>query len=98
MLRLLLIMISSLPNAAMDIIDSVLSHGAAGDGVQDDTAFIQAALDSARDEGGGTVFLPVGTYKITSALKMASRVTLRGAGEQSILDWRGTRLGNGIDF
>lgn len=36
--------------------------GAAGDGTKLDTAAIQAAIDAAAKAGGGTVFLPAGTY------------------------------------
>ena len=42
---------------------SVKDFGAVGDGVTDDTAAIQAAIDSE-----GKVYLPTGTYKITSQL------------------------------
>jgi hypothetical protein len=49
---------------------SVKDFGAVGDGVTDDTAAIQAAIDSLPTYGGikrGGVFLPMGTYKITGA-------------------------------
>jgi hypothetical protein len=45
---------------------SVKDFGAVGDGVIDDTAAIQAAIDSASSSGGGTVMLPSGTFKVTS--------------------------------
>lgn len=41
---------------------------AAHDGVTNDYAALQAALDAARDAGGGTVLIPPGTYAIASAL------------------------------
>ncbi len=43
-------------------------YGAVGDDVADDTAPIQAAIDAAEVAGGGIVFVPTGTYKLTSAL------------------------------
>lgn len=43
------------------------TYGAAGDGVTDDTAAIQAALDT-----GNTVFLPAGTYLLNGLLTMAA--------------------------
>jgi hypothetical protein len=48
---------------------SVLDFGAAGDGIQDDTAYIQAALD-AISSTGGEIYLPRGTYKITSTFPL----------------------------
>lgn len=47
---------------------SVKDFGAVGDGSNDDTAEIQAAIAAADSRGGGTVYFPSGTYKITSEL------------------------------
>lgn len=55
-----------------------ISFGAKGDGTTDDSAAIQAAISAAHTVGGGTVFLPAGTYKTTSALTLYSGVTLKG--------------------
>lgn len=55
-------------------------YGAAGDGVTDDRAAIQAAIDAASAAGGGVVFLPAGTYLIKRPLFLPSKVTLMGAG------------------
>ena len=52
--------------------------GAKGDGKSDDTAAIQKALKTAGEQGGGTVFLPNGEYKITAPLEVPSGVELRG--------------------
>ena len=46
---------------------SVRDHGAAGDGVTDDTAAIQAAMTAAANAGGGVVEFPAGTYLMSSA-------------------------------
>lgn len=53
--------------------------GAAGDGSTDDTSAIQAALDAAEANGGGSVYFPPGQY-ITRKLSLASHVHMRGAG------------------
>lgn len=54
-------------NDKMQDLVTVKDFGAVGDGVADDTASIQAAIDLAC-QYGGCVYLPAGTYKISSAL------------------------------
>lgn len=56
----------NLANRASDIV-SVKDFGAVGDGVTDDTAAIQAAIN-ARAVSGGTLLFPAGTYEISSTL------------------------------
>lgn len=58
---------------------SVKFYGATGDGVTDDTAAIQAAIDAA-EVNGGTVYIPVGVYLI-SALTIQSANPIRVIGE-----------------
>lgn len=63
---------------------------AVGDGVADDTAAIQAAIDFLNpyvysspfnyQQGGGTVFLPKGMYRITDTIRLPDYVTLQGQG------------------
>lgn len=57
---------------------SVKDFGAKGDGVTDDTAAIQAAIAAAAP--CQVVYLPAGTYKITSPITINKCITLRGAG------------------
>lgn len=59
---------------------SVKDFGAIGDGVADDTGKIQAALDAVSAAGGGTVYLPSGTYLIAATLTLPGSVILQGAG------------------
>src|SRR5204862_5152148 len=47
------------------ILFNVQNYGARGDGKSDDTAAIQAAINAADASGGGTVYLPAGSYRIT---------------------------------
>jgi hypothetical protein len=57
---------------------SVKDFGAVGDGVADDTAKFQAAIDFVT-VGGGIVFVPKGTYQISN-ITLKSGVTLQGMG------------------
>jgi hypothetical protein len=71
--------VSSVQQATYGILN-VKDYGAEGDGANDDTAAIQAAIDACADRGGGVVFLPPGIYSITGTLSMRTAVTLEGAG------------------
>ena len=59
---------------------NVLDYGAAGDGVTDDTAAIQAAFDAASAAGGGTVLVPPGYYVVSATLNTYSFVNIIGLG------------------
>lgn len=47
-----------------DALHNVLDYGAVGDGAADDRSAIQSAIEAA--EAGDTVYLPAGTYRVTS--------------------------------
>ncbi len=54
---------------------------ASGDGITDDTAAIQPALDAASNRGaGGIVFLPSGRYRLTRTIYIWPGVRLLGVG------------------
>jgi hypothetical protein len=61
---------------------NITDYGAIGDDVADDTSAIQAAI-AALPAGGGLVYFPPGTYKITSAITVRSALTLKGAGSSA---------------
>lgn len=63
--------------------------GAVGDGAADDTAAVDAAL-SALITGGGTLFFPPGTYRLTSSLKLRSGIRYIGAGVGATILQAGT--------
>jgi len=44
------------------------TYGAKGDGVSDDTSALNAAIGALSSNGGGTLFLPDGAYRITSTI------------------------------
>ncbi len=62
---------------------------AKGDGIADDSDSIQAALDFARTDGGGIVFLPPGKYNLLGSLDVPSGVELRGTYEMRHRTWPG---------
>jgi len=64
---------------------SVKDFGAVGDGVTDDTAAIQAAIDAAKVgvqpwSGNKTVYMPAGVYLVSASLALPDYMTLTGAG------------------
>lgn len=57
---------------------SVLDFDARGDGVSDNTAAFQRALDTAGADGSGVVKVPEGRYRFEGTLVMPNNVTLEG--------------------
>lgn len=55
--------------------------GAIGDGINDDTEAIQDAINAAEADGGGTVYLPRGTYLVEGSTSAGSSVTISTAFE-----------------
>lgn len=53
----------------------VKNYGAKGDGRQIDSDAINKAIDAASDNGGGTVYLPAGTY-LSYSIRMKNNITL----------------------
>lgn len=75
-------------------VHDVRAFGAVGDGTSDDTAALQAALSHVRDNGGGTVYLPGGTYSVRNPplriyrdtrLVLAPDAVVRRDGERTLL-------------
>ncbi len=58
---------------------SIMSYGAGGAGATDDTAALVSCVSAANSQGK-SVWLPPGTYKITSAVSLPSNIAIRGAG------------------
>lgn len=65
----------------------VTDYGAVGDGVTDNRLAFKAAIEAASDAGGGTVYMPAGTYGVSGtpkvaagAIELPSNVSLVGDG------------------
>ena len=73
------------------------TYGATGDGVADDTAPLQAALNDVGTDGHPPVlFVPSGTYRITSTVQLKSRLHISIVGEDpstTTLRWAGPENG-----
>ena len=78
---------------------NVLDFGAVGNGVANDSAAIQAALNAMGAlTTGGEVYVPAGTYACASTLTIPAKVTLRMSGARivsSAVDAIVIALGNG---
>ena len=74
---------------------NVLDYGAKGDGTTDDTSAIQAAATAAfypiaSNYGGGVLFFPRGTYKITTSITLPNaQFHIRGEGTASVIQATG---------
>ena len=93
--------------ASVQIVYNVMSYGAVGNGIVDDSAAIQAAINAAAAQNGGTVFFPnpstyyavANTIVIGSAGAPVSGIVLesgrRGlAGDDPIIVWTGATGGD----
>ena len=61
-----------------DIVATEAPYSLDRTGVADCTAALQNAIDHCYARGGGTVFLPVGRYRVTDSIYIKPFVTLRG--------------------
>jgi hypothetical protein len=59
---------------------NVKAYGALGNGSTNDTTAIQDLIDDVGTAGGGVIFFPPGTYKVSSLAVEANKVQLVGAG------------------
>src|SRR5712692_2228609 len=74
----------------------VKTYGAKGDGVTDDTAAIQAALDG-RPSTGAVIYFPAGTYLTTASLNIKNpRIMLVGAGTDITLIKAGANIATAL--
>ena len=69
---------AAIPRPAKDDLFSIIDYGAIPDGSTDNTLAFQNALDAAGLNGGGTVYIPAGMFKIASHITVPTGVELRG--------------------
>lgn len=65
---------------------NVIDYGAVGDGSNDDTSAIQAAVDAATSVGG-TVFLPKGYYRVTSTINIGLQIYTDYSQATTMIQW-----------
>ena len=88
----------TLANRFADVVN-VKDFGAVGDGVADDTAAIQAAINAAQGQNGKyELFIPAGTYRCTSQLKISREINIRGTGASPYTTGTLPSRGNGSWF
>lgn len=66
--------------ANAQLVHSVKAYGAVGDGTTNDLGAVQSAIAAADAAGGGVVFFPPGTYRVTNRIDVPYGVSLVGLG------------------
>lgn len=67
---------------------NVKDYGAVGDGTQRDDAAFQAALDAAKENGGGVVYFPAGRYMLVNSFVLPEKTVICGdKAEETLIFW-----------
>ena len=66
----------SVGSSGSSAVFNVMSYGAKGDGVTDDSSAIQSAIDACHTAGGGVVYFPFGVYLLKSCIYHYNNMTL----------------------
>lgn len=64
---------------------NVRKYGAVGDGISDDQAAFEVALEKSRRHPGSTVYVPTGTYAVSQGFRLASHSRWLGQGLRSVI-------------
>lgn len=75
-------MFTNIPSTISSVYTSAAQFGAVGNGVADDTAAIQTAINSIN---AGTIYLPSGTFVISSELQLGDNKFLVGNGRNATI-------------
>ncbi len=71
----MLLFLIAAPIYAQNVFYNVLDYGARGDGKANNTKAINAAIDAAAKNGGGTVYFPAGDF-LSYTIRLKSNITL----------------------
>jgi len=83
----------TLANRFADVVN-VLDFGAVGNGIADDTAAIQSAINYAQSSNIKSVYFPAGTYFVSSTINITSSLTVFGDGRfNTYITWNNATLG-----
>jgi hypothetical protein len=78
---------------------NVREHGALGDDVHDDSEVVRSLLAKAEANGGGILYFPWGTYRLSGSLVIPPRVVFEGEErEATILKWPANLPASVSDF
>ncbi len=88
---------SAFKRSVIDIV-SVKQYGAQGNNTTDDTTSIQTAINALIAAGGGLLYFPSGTYKVSAALTTTVPIYLLGAGLKNTVVRQTSPTANGVVF
>ncbi len=87
------------PTRWPETVFNVKDFGAKGDNITDDSSVLRKALAAAERNGGGVIYFPRGTYRLTGWFHLPKRVILRGEGKDiAWLKWPQTQPKSAADF
>lgn len=76
--------LASVVGAYCNVKNPDYAGGAIGDGIANDLDAIDAAIADCVSKGGGTVFFPAGTYRVTDSIELSPEVGLLGVNPQVV--------------
>jgi hypothetical protein len=83
--------VTAFPPPSLDVLGTtgaifnVKDYGAVANGVTDDTAHIQSAINAAIAIGGGIVLFPAGAYLVAGSLLVTKTINMQGVGASAVV-------------